>query len=398
MTRLAPMLLGFALIACGPTMQQQRELAAQSVRELQAGRFVEGEVEAKKAIERDPSNPEAHVVRAFATLKAAGDALFEDLRVAALSVVVSGGGFHYARVRQTIESAAASLSSVDADLAVAERADWLGIELCLACWEIDWNHNGEVDDRDRRLLELEEDAEGHEIAPEDPRRRPTFRFDHGDVLWGRALVSFGRAALEIVLAYDWQQIGLTVFRFRAGDRHVVFKLLEPKRILRAKALIEDGLAFSDRARLAYLAEADDDREWLPSPRQKSHPLPLPVDDALYETWRSVVADAKKLVAGKEGLSVADLAALAERKVEKPISGYIDVGSMLATPKDLSFDINELKGLRDDPEGTLRALYGSAYVKAMPASSLPKTLLRMRGEVKAGTDSWRRKMRYLFWIN
>ena len=39
---------------------------------------------------------------------------------------------------------------------------------------------------------------------------------------------------------------------------------------------------------AYLAETDDDREWVPNPKQQSHPMPLPVDaariGALERTW------------------------------------------------------------------------------------------------------------------
>ena len=54
-----------------------------------------------------------------------------------------------------------------------------------------------------------------------------------------------------------------------------------------------------------LAEVDDDREWLPNPKQKSHAMPLTVDDALFDTWGGVLSDVRKLLLGQEGLSVAD---------------------------------------------------------------------------------------------
>ncbi len=54
---------------------------------------------------------------------------------------------------------------------------------------------------------------------------------------------------------------------------------------------------------------DDEREWLPNPRQKNHPLPLPVDEVLYQTWEQVTEDIRRLVQGKDGLNVEHLAQL-----------------------------------------------------------------------------------------
>ena len=48
------------------------------------------------------------------------------------------------------------------------------LDLCLACWQVDWNRNGDIDERDLRMLQVEYDAHGEQIPEGDPRRTPTF--------------------------------------------------------------------------------------------------------------------------------------------------------------------------------------------------------------------------------
>jgi hypothetical protein len=384
--------------ACGASVAQHREIAQESLRVLNEGRFDVAQGEAAKAIARDPDNPEARVVRAIARYKARMDQLFEDLRVAALSVAVSRGGFNYKYVRESLSATASELEAADADLAVAQQAEWLAIELCPACWQVDWNHNGAIDERDARLLEIEEDDKGHAIPEGDPRRRPTFRFDVGDVAWARAMLAFQRAALSLVLAYEWQDIGATIWRFKSGEPRAVLPLRDAALVRRAKTLVGFGLDQGDRARRAYLAETDDDREWVPNPRQKSHPIPLPVNDALYETWAGITDDLRDLVAGKTGLDVRELAALSDRAEAEIPEGYLDIGRLLSDPRDLSFDLSELRGLKKDPTAALKAVFGVGYVPKMPASPIVKKLLRMKSEVRRGEDTFKSKLRYLFWIN
>jgi hypothetical protein len=286
---------------------------------------------------------------------------------------------------------------VDQDLAIAARDKDLSLDLCVACWEIDWNGNGRIDDRDRLLFQLEQDADGKPIPERDPRRKPTFRFDAGDVSWARAFVAFQRAVLNLVLAYDFSDLSQLA---RERPSRVVIRLRHPERVGAAKQLLLDGLSHSLAARKAYLAETDDEREWLPSPRQKDHPLPLPVDDALYETWRLVVGDLERLVRGEEGLAVADLQRLDEPHAKRLASGSIDVGRMLSEPKDIVLDLDDLERLDHarDLDGMLKSTLGSYYVRSMKRSPLPDRLRRMQSEVERGQEPLERKLRYLFWVN
>jgi hypothetical protein len=285
---------------------------------------------------------------------------------------------------------------------VAAADPGFSLELCIACWEHDWNHTGQVDERDRKLFELEFDGKGGEIPEGDPRRRPTFRFDVGDVEWARAMVSFQRAAVELILAYKWSELP---FFFMARDRgmSLTVKLIEPARVKRARELVIAGLGHADRCREAYLAETDDDREWVPNPRQKSHPMPLEVDGALYETWAGVTGDVRRMLKSEEGISMRELVGLGgEDMVTRVPNAYIDIGRMLAEPKDLVIDVSVLAG-RDEPDAAgveklLRGILGNGFQAQMKPSPLVGRLRAMKGQLDRDEDTFERKLRYLIWLN
>jgi hypothetical protein len=363
------------------------------VSELQAGRFQEALDAAGRVIARDRGNPDARVVAAIARWRLAMRQLELDARTGLAGAFV--GGINHKYMRQALESADRELARVEEDLGAAAGAQDFSLELCLACWDIDWNHNGRVDERDRRFLEIELDAAGQELPEGDPRRRPTFRFDAGDVHWALAMVSFQRAALDLLLAYRWTELDKAL----AGGHPVIRLVLEdPARVARARERILLGLSHSDRSREAYLAETDDDREWLPSPRQKSHPIPLPVDDALYRTWGEVNGDLRRIVRGEEGIDVAAAFQLGDDQWPNPPAGFIDVGRLFEHPGDIVLDTRAFENAERDPAGALRSVFGAAYVTSMKATPLLGRFARMKAEVTRGQESLDRKLRYLFWVN
>lgn len=104
----------------------------------------------------------------------------------------------------------------------------------------------------------------------------------GDVYWARALVLFQHAALNIVTAHDFSSlVGQVLSDSREMPETLTVRLADKDRIKQAKAMILEELAAADLSGKLYLAETDDEREWVPNPRQKNHPLPLPVDGALF---------------------------------------------------------------------------------------------------------------------
>lgn len=441
-----------ALVACGPKpparSPTEREAdSAAAVAALQGSRFAEAAELAGGALAKDPRNGRAAAVRAIAAYQAAGSQLRDD--VEQLFEHADGmRALDHQEGRAMWRRFADALAKIDGDLAVAADDEALGLELCLACWEHDWNHSGEVDERDRRLFEIEYDgrAQRPEVAPApavptapvaasdgqddppppeleaamddvdpryipegDPRRRPTFRFDAGDADWARAMLSFQRAAMELILAYQWSELD-KLFASHGPPPRLVIPVKDKAGVSRARALIIAGLGYADRCRAAYLAETDDDREWVPSPTQKNHPIPLDVDAALYQTWADLTGDLRRLLESKEGLSLRAAAAFGDEDELGAIlpDAYLDLGAMLREPADLVIDLRKLEALeqwRDDPAGAgrvleqmLRGLFGKGYAGKMADTKLLQRFERMKRELSTGEDTFERKLRYLLWLN
>ncbi len=392
------LVLGVLLLASGScgarqTPAERADSARPAVLALQAGRFTEASRAADDALGKDDTNALARAVRAIATWEKMADNLAEEV------IVVVGGSMRrrpdFDRLRASLVKAEETLARIDQDLAVAEEDKAFALELCIACWKGDWNHDGQENGRDDRLLEIELDATGEPLPDGDPRRRPTFRLDAGDVAWARAMVAFQRALVDLIVAYRWKDI----VGFKESQKGMlVINLEDAGRVRAARDRILEGIDHSDRARRAYLAEVDDDREWVPSPRQQSHPLPLPVDEALYATWEGVLGDARRLVRSEEGLDLGELMSLAGEGTRVPVHGFVDVGKLLSSPRDLHLDVEVLEHAQRDPDRALRSVLGDAYADRMRPSPLPRRLARMASELEHGEESFARKLRYFLWLN
>jgi hypothetical protein len=397
-------LLVLLLVGCGatahPSSAERQAAAAPAVTALQAGKLEDAAAAADAVLRADRGNPQANATRALTRYITAMGQLRADF-----FTVIEGArhGFNHEYMRASLEKADHALADIEDDLAHAADDPDFALELCLACWEHDWNRNGRIDDGDRLLFQIELDADGKELPENDPRRKPTFRFDAGDISWARAMVDFQRAFINLILAYRWNELDrLLGSLFSDHLPEITIKLDDAGRVRKARELILAGLDQADRCRQQYLAETDDDREWVPNPRQKNHPLPLPVDQALYDTWEGVVGDLRRLLSGEEGLDVAELAQLGDHKWEDPPRGYIDIGKMFSDPKDLVFDFAYFDHAdtktRAGAEDVLRSIFGETYVKTMKASPLVHRLMRMKKELDHGDETFERKLRYLLWLN
>jgi hypothetical protein len=399
-----------AASGCAPSLEQREINAASTIEAIRDGQFEDAESRAMEVLDDDPGNPFAGIVAAISLYKRTMHNLFVDGQTVIIGAVATGN-MNQRYLGESLDRAAKDLSRVNELLDAAADEPRVSLEICLACWEVDWNHNGAIDEFDEHLMEVEQDAYEREYKRGDPRRRPTFRFDHGDVLWASAFISFQRAAVDLIRAFDWSELGNM---FRGGifssrgepPERMRFEMTSPELVESARQQILEGLDLSDAAREAYLKETDDDREWLPNPRQKDHPLPLPVDTALYDIWEAVVDDVRRIVRGEEGLSVAELAQLGDHQWERPPRGYLDIGKMLSEPRDIVLEIKTLdeiddyssKKSRRQVERVLEVIFGDYYVRRIAPSPLLRRAKRMKREVEAGKESIDRKLRYLFWIN
>lgn len=371
--------------------------AEPAITALRSSKFDEARSIASQVMQRDGGNSRAAAVRALVTYQAAGHAL-----VTKLTALAEQGDdlqfLDHEAGRQMWKAFLDQLDAVDRDLAIAGADPAFSLELCLACWEHDWNRNGQIDERDRKLFEIEYDGKGGEIAEGTPARRPTFRFDVGDIDWARAMISFQRAGVQLVLAYQWSELD-KLFQRRFTERKLTIKLVDPGRVKKARELILDGVAYADRCRAAYLAETDDDREWVPNPKQVNHPVPLPMDAAIYDTWAGVTGDVRRMLKSEEGLSLKQVVGLVEPSAAMLVpDAYLDFGAMLREPKDIVIDLSDSSKSPANVERILRGVFGNGYRTGMKASPLVQRLSRMKDDLDRGTESFEHKLRYLLWLN
>ncbi len=402
------LLVVIVLAACGsnpPARSTQERTAdnAAAVTALRASQFESASKEATAALAKDARSSQAAAVRAIATYQLAAHELVTELGKV-LQQGISLKLLDHAGGRAAWQKFLDRLAEVDRDLAVVAADPGFSLELCIACWERDYNHSGSVDDRDRKFLELELDDKGESYPEGDPRRRPTFKFDVGDAEWARAMVSFQRAVGELVLAYQWSDLDKLFFGMADANDKVptlTIKLGDRQRVTRARELVLNGLAAAERCRAAYLAETDDDREWVPSPKQKSHPIPLAIDDSIYATWSAVLGDVRRMLESKEGISLREVARLGDRDSENRVPDiYLDLGAMLSQPKDIVIELGIMKG-KDTPEKLdrlLRGVLGNGYKPAMKPTPLVKRLDAMKQQLDRGEDTFEKKLRYLIWLN
>jgi hypothetical protein len=385
------------LAACGeatPPLAPLRTVEdAPALDALRAANFDEAVRLSTQALAIAPHDAEAAAIRAIASYVKTSSRTFVDLDI-------GHGWFWFDKAFEpnappVINSFIDQLGTIDRDLAVAGADPRFSLELCLACWKFDWNHDGKIDPHDAQLFELEADSKG-KIPEGDPRRHPTFRFDLGDVSWARAMVSFQRALGELLLAYRWSD----ATKDKEGTTDpLVIHLIAPERVKRARELVLAGLEFSDQSRLQYLAETDDDREWVPNPKQKNYAMPLPVDGKLYDTWAGVVADVRSLVAGRTGVSMRELAMLEGDKLARITpDAYVDLGRMLSEPTDITIPSHEHGEDVASMTRILRGLLGHGYNEHMTSSPLVHRLAAMRDDLEKGSDTLDHKLHYLLWIN
>jgi len=212
------------------------------------------------------------------------------------------------------------------------------------------------------------------------------------------MISFQRAGVELVLAFRWSELDKL---FRRGALDARIKLVDPGRVKHARELVLAGLAYADQTREAYLAETDDDREWVPNPRQHSHAVPLDVDDALYATWAAVTGDLRRMLASEEGVSLRELAnAIDPRAGMFAPDAYVDLGRMFREPGDFVIDFDTIDRGPDPKaiEALLRGMLGNGYQTQMKPSPLVKRLAAMKQQLDHGEDTFDRKLRYLLWLN
>ncbi len=365
---------------------------------LARGDFAGAGAAADEVLKRTPDAARAAAVRAVSRYQAAGILLVGRLERLEKAFESDSAAQFDGELRSALLEADAAMVAVDRDLEIAEADPTFAIEICLACWSYDWTGDKEINERDVHMLEIEYDAKGNELPEGDPRRKPTFRLDHGDVIWARASIAFQRSIIHMAAAYQWSALA----RFKERDASVLrVPLAHKEDAVKAGELALAALDHAERCRQAYLAETDDDREWVPNPRQKSHPVPLEVDARLYDTWGGALADLRDLVRGETGVSLGELLALVPEYRGPRDLGYLDIGRIFSEPRDIVIEVaafEKLESLRDDPKPVLKSFLGGLWREKMKPSPIVGRARAARDSLMRGEQTLDRKLRYLFWFN
>jgi len=155
-------------------------------------------------------------------------------------------------------------------------------------------------------------------------------FDQADVYWLRGYCHLLQAVCDVHLAYDTQELhDLTAqiffpnakirhefLRPREGQRwspfwedvvdfiafiHLIkLPVAEPHRLPSAHAHLLEVIALSRQSWSAILAETDDEREWIPSPKQKNGIVPnAPITQEMVQGWHAVLDEAEAILNGEK---------------------------------------------------------------------------------------------------
>jgi hypothetical protein len=226
--------------------------------------------------------------------------------------------------RKIVQQLLDDLASVEKTLAPIESSD-PKLELAIAACRLDFNGDGRTEDYESLASVLSEVTS--QQIPAEAATGFVVAFDRGDVHWLRGYCHVLSALCEMFLAHDttklhdytaqlffpaaktrvpllaeehpewWRDSFLDAIAFI----HLLqFPVKEPERLKSAHAHL---LAVVDQSRASWdaiLAETDDDREWIPNPKQKKAAIPgAEISAEMIAAWRTVLDELAAVLEGEK---------------------------------------------------------------------------------------------------
>jgi hypothetical protein len=226
--------------------------------------------------------------------------------------------------RQITADLAGDLGKAEETLAKIESDD-VRLPLHVGMYRLDFNTDGKAAD-DEMLWKIFARITGRNVS-EDAAAGFVIAFDKGDVHWLRGYCRLLSAMCEMHLAYDTSslhdhaaQLFFPTAKVRYefltdGDANdwrywfidaVAFihelrlPVAEPQRMAKAHANL---LAVAEQSRLSWkaiLAETDDDREWIPAPKQQNAAIPgARITQEMVDGWLAVVDELEAILKGEK---------------------------------------------------------------------------------------------------
>lgn len=306
---------------------------------LQQGELSQADELLRKRLETDPKHHQARFARGVVQVLAALEELGqEQYRYGALSNAARNipvmrlpipvnphpEEVTYAQVRQVFENFQIRIMQAEAELAKVDASQNVKLPLDLAAIRLDLTGAGKSDETEP-FLQVLGIVNRRQPGVAVPDMRVTF--DSGDVPWLRGYCHFLAGFCDVVLAYDHQklfdhcgqliyprhvtsekfvgELGVADQRFEhqivdfiAAIHLVNLPLKEPKRMESARVHFLDMIRTSRESWKLILQETDNDREWLPNPKQTGI-LRVPVTQQMIDGWHGVLAEMEDLLEGRK---------------------------------------------------------------------------------------------------
>ncbi len=230
----------------------------------------------------------------------------------------------YEDLRNTLKQFLADLEEAQKALAKVDTTKDVKLPLHVGRIRLDLDGDGKASDEETfwRIFQRYNRGVRKEDADEF-----VLGLDGGDVHWLKGYTHFLAANCEVALAHDFHEIFertghlffpkiktphtflsppdptdanlRTIFDAIAFVHLLNFPVEEPKRMERALGHLETMI---DESRISWkriLAETDDDREWLPNPKQTSVMTGGPVPREMIDGWHEVLDESEALLKGEK---------------------------------------------------------------------------------------------------
>ncbi|WP_373652132.1 hypothetical protein [Schlesneria sp. DSM 10557] len=308
--------------------------------QLQQGQFAAAQADLEMRLKAEPEEAQARfglgVIQVLSAIEKLGQEQYRfgamsgnirNLPVLRLRVPVNPDPeeVRYEQVRQIIVDFQRRLIEAEAELAKVDLKQNFKLKLDLNTIRLDLIGSGKKEDQ-ATFLQLFNAV--NQRGPVAALPDLSVAFDNGDVLWLRGYCHFIAAFCDMTLAYDHQRlfdhVGQLIYpRHISSDPiaepldlvknkdqtwqfmdlitavHLLnLPLKEPARMESARQHLLEMIRMSRESWALIQAETDDDREWLPNPKQKGV-LRVPVTREIIDGWHAVLIEMEELLEGRK---------------------------------------------------------------------------------------------------
>ncbi len=350
--RVLPWVMGLVIAAAGTAGAQTTELKSPIAAYLESGKLAEGERAMRERVSDNPADQQARFGLGVIQFLRAVEHLaqghyrygllqhrFTELPLTRLPVPPNPNPeeISYEKARELIRRFLGELKTAEATLAQVEPAG-VRLPINLRTTRLDLDGNGTATDKESLASIYLFVSQANRVPPaaERPQQRGEFQlnwvvFDGGDVHWLRGYCHLLMAIGDMALAYDWKELfertGHLIYPrvespyqfLRDEARHKQPRSFDPTEILDSIAAIHlFNFPVADKARMLsalnhleavvrqsrlswklYLAETDDELEWIPNPKQTGVLANVRVQGEMVEAWYGFLDEFEAILQGKK---------------------------------------------------------------------------------------------------